>query len=144
MAKKLGVFTSVLLGVAGGTAAAVFLATETGKTVKDKVSKLVKDYQDNHEEINANLMNKAQDLKDQTVGKYEDVKGQLESGELTLDDLLRSGKEKVQTFAEQIKEKMQETTVEPADFQEDAQKDATIIEVPEEDVVVQDDIEIDL
>lgn len=144
MAKKLGIFTSVLLGVAGGTAAAVFLATETGKTVKDKVSKVVKDYQENHEEINANLMNKAQDLKDQTVGKYEDVKGQLESGELTLDDLLRSGKEKVQTFAEQIKEKMQETTVEPTDFQEDGQKDATIIEVPEEDVVVQDDIEIDL
>lgn len=144
MAKKLGIFTSVLLGVAGGTAAAVFLATETGKTVKNKVSKLVKDYQENHEEINADLVNKAQDLKDQAVGKYEDVKSQLESGELTLDDLLRSGKEKVQVITEQIKEKVQEAQANPVASDEATAEDSTIIEVPEEDVVVREDIEIDL
>lgn len=144
MAKKLGIFTSILLGVAGGTAAAVFLATETGKTVKNKVSKLVKDYQDNHEEINADLINKAQDLKDQAVGKYEDVKSQLESGELTVDDLLRSGKEKVQDITEQIKDKVNEAKKHSTASQEGTEKETTIIEVPEEDVVVRDDIEIDL
>ena len=40
MAKKIGIFTSILLGVAGGAAAAAFLATESGKKVKKQVNHL--------------------------------------------------------------------------------------------------------
>ena len=50
MAKKIGIFTSILVGVAGGAAAAAFLATESGKKVKKQVTDLVKDYKENHED----------------------------------------------------------------------------------------------
>ena len=43
MAKKIGIFTSILLGVAGGAAAAAFLATESGRKVKKQVTDFVKD-----------------------------------------------------------------------------------------------------
>lgn len=136
MAKKLSMLTSIVLGAAGGAAAAVFLATETGKKVKGKVTNFVKDYQENHEEINADLVNKARDLKDQAVEKYEDVKGQLDSGELTVDDLFQTGKEKVQQIRDQslekfdqLKEKVAERPVENA---------------IEETSVVIEDIEIDM
>lgn len=146
MAKKLGALTSIILGVAGGAAAAAFLATESGKKVKKQVSDFVKDYQENRDEINADLVNKANDLKDQAVDRFEDVKGQLESGELTIDDLIQSGKEKVQDLTEQLKDKFAEvkTSSEAKTEASEEDKAETIIEVPEEDVVVQDDIEIDL
>lgn len=141
MAKKIGIFTSILLGVAGGAAAAAFLATESGRKVKKQVTDFVKDYQENHEEINADLVNKAHDLKDQAVDKFEDVKGQLESGDLTIDDLLQTGKEKVLDLTDQIKDKIVEAKS-PAEIQDEGA--APLIEVPEEDIVVQEDIEINL
>ena len=141
MAKKIGIFTSILLGVAGGAAAAAFLATESGKKVKKQVTDFVKDYQENHEEINADLVNKAHYLKDQAVDKFEDVKGQLESGDLTIDDLLQTGKEKVLDLTDQIKDKIAEAKS-PAEIQDEGA--APLIEVPEEDIVVQEDIEINL
>ena len=101
----------------------------------------VKDYQENHEEINADLVNKAHDLKDQAVDKFEDVKGQLESGDLTIDDLLQSGKEKVLDLTDQIKDKIVEAKS-PAEVQDEGA--VPVIEVPKEDVVVQEDIEINL
>ena len=141
MAKKIGIFTSILLGVAGGAAAAAFLATESGNKVKKQVTDFVKDYQENHEEINAYLVNKAHDLKDQAVDKFEDVKSQLESGDLTIDDLLQTGKEKVLDLTDQIKDKIAEAKS-PAEIQDEGA--APLIEVPEEDIVVQEDIEINL
>ena len=141
MAKKIGIFTSILLGVAGGAAAAAFLATESGRKVKKQVTDFVKDYQENHEEINADLVNKAHDLKEQAVDKFEDVKGQLESGDLTIDDLLQTGKEKVLDLTDQIKDKIVEAKS-PAEVQDEGA--VPVIEVPKEDVVVQEDIEINL
>ncbi|HFU4450746.1 TPA: YtxH domain-containing protein [Streptococcus suis] len=150
MVKKSSVLTSLLLGVAGGAAAAAFLATKTGKAVKEKVVNFANDYKENHEEINADLVNKAQDLGKQATDRFTEVKTQLETGELTVEDLVKSGKEKsVETF-EQIKEKIAEQNLTTADILE-AIKAKTVkaptVDVAEEvedAVVVSEDIEIDL
>lgn len=155
MVKKSSIFTSILLGAAGGAAAAAFLATKTGQAVKQKVLNFAKDYQENHEEINAELIQKAQDLGQQAVDKFDSVKGQLESGELTVDDLVQSGKEKAQLVKaqslekfEQIKEKIAEQNLTTADLvgsiKEKAKALPSVEEVAEELAVTAEDIEIDL
>lgn len=151
MVKKSSVLTSLLLGVAGGAAAAAFLATKTGKAVKEKVVNFANDYKENHEEINADLVNKAQDLSKQASERFTEVKTQLETGELTVEDLVKSGKEKsVETF-EQIKEKIAEQNLTTADILE-AIKAKTVkaptVDVTEEEVedavIVSEDIEISI
>ncbi|MBF0819346.1 YtxH domain-containing protein [Streptococcus acidominimus] len=155
MVKKSSIFTSILLGAAGGAAAAAFLATKTGQVVKKKVRNLAKDYRENHEEINAEFIQKAQDLGQQAVDKYESVKGQLESGELTVDDLVQTGKEKAQLVKsqslekfEQIKEKMAEQNITTSDLlasiKSKAKAAPSVEEVAEEIAVTTEDIEIDL
>lgn len=149
MVKKSSVLTSILLGVAGGAAAAAFLASKTGQAVKEKVVNFANDYKENHEEINADLVNKAQDLGKQATDRFTEVKTQLETGELTVEDLVKSGKEKsVETF-EQIKEKIAEQNLSTADILE-AIKAKTVkaptVDLAEEEVedavVVSEDIEI--
>lgn len=149
MVKKSNVLTSLLLGVAGGAAAAAFLASKTGQAVKEKVLNFANDYKANHEEINADLVNKAQDLSKQASERFTEVKTQLETGELTVEDLVKSGKEKsVETF-EQIKEKIAEQNLSTADILE-AIKAKTVkaptVDLAEEEVedavVVSEDIEI--
>lgn len=149
MVKKSSVLTSILLGVAGGAAAAAFLASKTGQAVKEKVVNFANDYKENHEEINADLVNKAQDLSKQASERFTEVKTQLETGELTVEDLVKSGKEKsVETF-EQIKEKIAEQNLSTADILE-AIKAKTVkaptVDLAEEEVedavVVSEEIEI--
>ncbi|MCK4025964.1 MULTISPECIES: YtxH domain-containing protein [Streptococcus] len=151
MVKKSSVLTSILLGVAGGAAAAAFLASKTGQAVKEKVVNFANDYKENHEEINADLVNKAQDLGKQATDRFAEVKTQLETGELTVEDLVKSGKEKsVETF-EQIKEKIAEQNLTTADILE-AIKAKTVkaptVDVTEEEVedavIVSEDIEISI
>ncbi|HEM3577635.1 TPA: YtxH domain-containing protein [Streptococcus suis] len=151
MVKKSNVLTSLLLGVAGGAAAAAFLASKTGQAVKEKVLNFANDYKENHEEINADLVNKAQELSKQASDRFTEVKTQLETGELTVEDLVKSGKEKsVETF-EQIKEKIAEQNLSTADILE-AIKAKTVkaptVDLAEEEVedavVVSEDIEIDI
>lgn len=151
MVKKSSVLTSILLGVAGGAAAAAFLASKTGQAVKEKVVNFANDYKENHEEINADLVNKAQDLSKQASERFTEVKTQLETGELTVEDLVKSGKEKsVETF-EQIKEKIAEQNLTTADILE-AIKAKTVkaptVDVTEEEVedavIVSEDIEISI
>ncbi|HFI0264753.1 TPA: YtxH domain-containing protein [Streptococcus suis] len=151
MVKKSNVLTSLLLGVAGGAAAAAFLASKTGQAVKEKVVNFANDYKENHEEINADLVNKAQDLSKQASERFTEVKTQLETGELTVEDLVKSGKEKsVETF-EQIKEKIAEQNLSTADILEAIKAKtakAPTVDLTEEDVedavVVSEDIEIDI
>lgn len=151
MVRKSSVITSLLLGVAGGAAAAAFLATKTGKAVKEKVVNFANDYKENHEEINAELVNKAQDLGKQASDRFTEVKTQLETGELTVEDLVKSGKEKsVETF-EQIKEKIAEQNLTTADILEAIKAKtakAPTVDVTEEEVedavVVSEDIEISI
>ncbi|HEM3725359.1 TPA: YtxH domain-containing protein [Streptococcus suis] len=149
MVKKSNILTSLLLGVAGGAAAAAFLASKTGQAVKEKVVTFANDYKENHEEINADLVSKAQDLSKQASDRFTEVKTQLETGELTVEDLVKSGKEKsVETF-EQIKEKIAEQNLSTADILE-AIKAKTVkaptVDLAEEEVedavVVSEDIEI--
>ncbi|HFH9947253.1 TPA: YtxH domain-containing protein [Streptococcus suis] len=151
MVKKSNVLTSLLLGVAGGAAAAAFLASKTGQAVKEKVVNFANDYKEKHEEINADLVSKAQDLGKQASERFTEVKTQLETGELTVEDLVKSGKEKsVETF-EQIKEKIAEQNLSTADILE-AIKAKTVkaptVDLAEEEVedavVVSEDIEIDI
>ncbi|HFI0345933.1 TPA: YtxH domain-containing protein [Streptococcus suis] len=151
MVKKSNVLTSLLLGVAGGAAAAAFLASKTGQAVKEKVLNFANDYKEKHEEINADLVSKAQDLGKQASERFTEVKTQLETGELTVEDLVKSGKEKsVETF-EQIKEKIAEQNLSTADILE-AIKAKTVkaptVDLAEEEVedavVVSEDIEIDI
>lgn len=151
MVKKSSVITSILLGVAGGAAAAAFLATKTGKAVKERVVNFANDYKENHVEINADLVNKAQDLGKQATDRFAEVKTQLETGELTVEDLVKSGKEKsVETF-EQIKEKIAEQNLSTADILEAIKAKTTkapTVDVTEEDieeaVIVSEDIEISI
>ncbi|HEP1820248.1 TPA: YtxH domain-containing protein [Streptococcus suis] len=151
MVKKSSVLTSLLLGVAGGAAAAAFLATKTGKAVKERVVNFANDYKEKHEEINAEIVNKAQDLGKQATDRFTEVKTQLETGELTVEDLVKSGKEKsVETF-EQIKEKIAEQNLTTADILEAIKAKtakAPTVDVTEEEVedavVVSEDIEIDI
>lgn len=105
--KSSSVLTSLLLGAAGGAAAAAFLASKTGKVVKKKVVNFANDYKENHDEINADFVNKAQDLGKQASERFTEVKTQLETGELKVEDLVKSGKEKSLETFEQIKEKLQ-------------------------------------
>lgn len=151
MVKKSSVITSILLGMAGGAAAAAFLASKTGQAVKEKVVNFANDYKENHEEINAELVNKAQDLGKQATDRFTEVKTQLETGELTVEDLVKSGKEKsVETF-EQIKEKIAEQNLSTADILEAIKAKTTkapTVDVTEEDVeeavIVSEDIEISI
>ncbi|MGT2910563.1 YtxH domain-containing protein [Streptococcus cameli] len=149
MAKKLNLLTSVVLGIAGGTAAAVFLASESGKKLKSKLSTVVKDYQENPESVHTDIVNKAQDLKNQAVDKYTEVKEQFETGELTIEDLVQTGKQKAQLLKEQSLEKFDKIKEQLSDSV--PAEEGEIIEVFEEtevdlaeDIVVQDEIEIDL
>lgn len=155
MVKKSSVFTSILLGAAGGAAAAAFLATKTGQAVKKKVVNFAKDYQENHEEINAELIQKAQGLGQQAVDKYETVKGQFESGEITVDGLVQSGKEKAQVVKEQsleklsqLKDKIVEKNVSGTELVERVKEKAKNVpftgDSREEIAVTTEDIEIDL
>lgn len=145
MSKKIGIGTSLLLGIAGGAAAAVFLATETGQAVKKKAVELIDDYKENHEEINAELIRKAQGLGDQAVSKFTEVKEQLESGELTMDDLIQSGKEKAQALKKQSLEKFEEFKEAMAEQAPVTDESVELVSLPEaEEKVVQEDIEIDL
>lgn len=151
MVKKSSVLTSILLGVAGGAAAAAFLASKTGQAVKEKVVNFANDYKENHEEINADLVNKAQDLGKQATDRFAEVKTQLETGELTVEDLVKSGKERsVETF-EQIKEKIAEQNLTTADILEAIKAKtakAPTVDVTEEEiedaVIVSEDIEISI
>lgn len=151
MVKKSSVLTSILLGVAGGAAAAAFLASKTGQAVKEKVVNFANDYKENHEEINADLVNKAQDLGKQATDRFTEVKTQLETGELTVEDLVKSGKERsVETF-EQIKEKIAEQNLTTADILEAIKAKtakAPTVDVTEEEVedavIVSEDIEISI
>lgn len=151
MVKKSSIFTSILLGAAGGAAAAAFLATRTGEAVKKRVVNFAKDYPKNHEEINAELIQKVQDLSQQAVDKYESVKDQLESGELTVDHFVQSGKERVQLVKsqflekfEQIKEKIAEQNLTTSELVESIKEKAKGIPAVEEVAVTTEDIEIDL
>lgn len=155
MVKKSSIFTSILLGAAGGAAAAAFLATRTGQAVKKKVVNFAKDYQENHEEINAELIQKAQGLGQQAVDKYETVKEQFETGEITVDSLVQSGKEKAQFVKDQslekigqLKDKIAEKNLPAAELVETVKEKAKAISLTEPNVedlaVTTEDIEIDL
>ena len=149
--KSSSVLTSLLLGAAGGAAAAAFLASKTGKVVKKKVVNFANDYKENHDEINADFVNKAQDLGKQASERFTEVKTQLETGELRVEDLVKSGKEKSLETFEQIKEKIAEKNLSTADIL-DAIKAKTAkaptVDVTADDiedaVVVSEDIEIDI
>lgn len=155
MVKKSSIFTSILLGAAGGAVAAAFLATKTGQAVKQRVVNFANDYKGNHEEINAELIQRVQDLGQQAVGRYETVKDQLASGELTVDHFLQSGKEKAQFVKsqslekfEQIKEKIAEQNVTTGDLLESIKEKTRALpstnDIVEEISVTTEDIEIDL
>lgn len=139
MVKVSRVVTTLVLGAAGGAAAAIFLASKTGKAVKETVLSAAKDYQENHEEIHADLLRKAQGLKDEALGKYQEVKDQLESGELTYEDLVASGREKALTLKERSLERLEQVKERLA-----AQEIASTDFLVEDDIIVEDVIEIDL
>lgn len=139
MVKVSRVVTTLVLGAAGGAAAAIFLASKTGKAVKEKVLSAAKDYQENHEEINADLLRKAQGLKEEAIDKYQEVKDQLESGELTYEDLVASGREKALTLKERSLERLEQVKERLA-----AQEIASTDFLVEDDIIVEDVIEIDL
>ncbi len=169
MAKKGGLFSSVLFGVVGGAAAAYFLSTEKGKEVKKKVVDFAHDYKDNPEKINQEIIQKAQGFGQQASEKITEVRDQVVSGELTVDDIVASGKEKAQDLAALSKERIEEvretiaaqnwttadllavirgqvnaeTPAEPAEDQVFALPEAAVVD-PAEDAVTQEDIEITL
>ena len=97
MAKASRVLTSLLLGAAGGAAAAVFLASKSGQTLKKKVNELAKDYQTNPEEVRAEVLAKAEALGKQATEKWTEVKERLAEQQLAPDDFLSTLKAKVQT-----------------------------------------------
>ncbi|HFH9837418.1 TPA: YtxH domain-containing protein [Streptococcus suis] len=150
MVKKSSIFTSILLGVAGGAAAAIFLTSKSGKAVKERVVNFTKDYQENYEDINAELLHKAQDFKNQAVGKYQEVREQFETGEITVDSLMKSSKEKAQVVKEQSKEtfeqikgKIAEQNLTTSDLIASIkEKTVTSLPILEENDLYQDDIEL--
>lgn len=147
MAKSNKLLTSLVLGAVGGAAVAVFLASKTGKVVKSKVSRFVKDYQANPEAKHTEWADMATDLKHQATERYADVKHKFETGEVNKETIVNTVKEK----AAGLKKVVQE------DFfvKEEATADEGAQEVPldeGEDVVVEgvvantdsEDITIDL
>ncbi|MBO4107300.1 YtxH domain-containing protein [Streptococcus suis] len=136
MVKKSSLLTSIVLGAAGGAAAAVFLASKSGKAIKDKVQDFIKEAKENPEETNAELINKATELKNQAVERFQTVKGQFETGELTVDDLVKTGKEKVTSLKdqslekfEQMKEKLSEQALTAKDVSEEVSEESAVIEI---------------
>lgn len=116
--KSSSVWTSLLLGAAGGAAAAAFLATKTGKAVKEKVINVAKVYKENHEEINADWLSKAQNFSKQATERFAEVKTQLETGELTLEDMVKSGKDRTLETLGQLKEKITDHRLSTTDILE--------------------------
>ncbi|MET3557661.1 gas vesicle protein [Streptococcus rupicaprae] len=102
MSKPNRIVTTLILGAAGGAAAAVFLASKTGKAVKNKLADYLHDYQENPEAKHSEWVGRAQEIKDQALEKYTDVKHKFETGELTADDIVRTVKDK----ADEIKERV--------------------------------------
>lgn len=116
--KSSSVWTSLLLGAAGGAAAAAFLATKTGKAVKEKVINVAKVYKENHEEINADWLSKAQNFSKQATERFAEVKTQLETGDLTLEDMVKSGKDRTLETLGQLKEKITDHRLSTTDILE--------------------------
>ncbi|WP_155973977.1 YtxH domain-containing protein [Streptococcus ruminantium] len=145
--KSSSVWTSLLLGAAGGAAAAAFLATKSGKAVKEKVVNFANVYKENHEEINADLVSKAQDFGKQATERFAEVKTQLETGELTLEDLVKAGKDRTLETLGQLKEKITEQNLSTTDILEAIKTKTKASAVDgagdiEEAIVVSEDIEI--
>ena len=154
MVKKSSIFTSLLLGAAGGAAAAVFLASKTGKAIREKIVDFANDYKENPDDIHTEFVHKAQDLGKQASEKFTEVKSQLESGDLTVDDLVQTGKEKAKIVKEQslekfeeIKEKLAEQNISAEEFFDSLKAKAKKVakDVTPDDVeeAVSEDIEIE-
>ena len=103
MSKSNKFLTTMLLAAAGGAAAAVFIASKTGQAVKDKVTKFVKDYQNNPDAKHGEWVEKATDLKKTAVEKYSDVKYKFETGELKPEDIVTTVKEKAEDLVDKLK-----------------------------------------
>lgn len=148
MSKSSKFVTSLLVGAAGGAAAALFFTSQSGQQLKEKACRLAKDYQENPEEVKAELLHKAQVLKQQVTEKYEEVKYQFESGELTVEDLLQAGKEKTQELTSQSLEKWEEWKERLSEQAADEYmvEDILIptVDLSDDERVIQDDIEITL
>ncbi|MGT2757287.1 YtxH domain-containing protein [Streptococcus ovuberis] len=102
MSKPNKILTTLILGAAGGAAAAVFLASKTGKAVKNKLADYLQDYQENPEAKYSEWVGKAQEIKDQALEKYTDVKHKFETGELTADDIVKTVKDKADELKERV------------------------------------------
>lgn len=102
MSKSSKFVTTVLLGVAGGAAAAVFLASKSGQVIKEKVTNYLKDYQEDPEAKQAEWADKANELKSQAVDKYTDVRQKFETGELTPEDIVETVKGKATELKDRV------------------------------------------
>lgn len=102
MSKSNKLVTTVLLGAAGGAAAAVFLASKSGKAIKEKWCHFIKDYQDDPEAQHTKWADKVNDLKDQAVERYSDVRQKFETSQLHPDELVETVKDKATELKDRV------------------------------------------
>ncbi|MGT2665703.1 YtxH domain-containing protein [Streptococcus rifensis] len=127
MSKSNKFFTTVLLGAAGGAAAAMFLASKTGKAVKQKVAEFLTDYQEDPDAKHSEWAERANEIKNQAVEKYSDVRHKFETGELTTDDLVEVVREKAAEWKDCISQEdfftslKDQVVSEGSDFAEDVE-----------------------
>lgn len=108
---------SMILGALSGAAAAIFLQTEKGKEVKEKVLNIIDDYKENPEEYNQQILDKTVDLKDKTVDLFVNYKTKFETGELTAQDVLDTAQEKASDLFVDVRDAV-ETVVEKVSAKE--------------------------
>lgn len=130
MSKSNKILTTLLLGAAGGAAAAIFLASKTGKTVKNKVKDFVNDYKENPEAKHSEWADKAAAFKNQATEKYSDVKHKFETGEISADSLVNSVKEKANAFKERVTQ----------DYAFAAEEDSEVTDFADEDEPVSEEM----
>ena len=103
----MGKFSSIVLGVASGAVAAIFLSSEKGKEVRARVSNFIKEVQENPDEFKEQVCHSATGLKNQTVDTVTQVRDKVNNGEITKESVLTSVKETTKEMLDYSQDKFQ-------------------------------------
>ena len=100
----MGKLSSILLGTVSGVAVALFLTSEKGKRVTSQAQDFIEDLKEDPEYAKEQVCEKLTGVKEQTKEFVLKKKEQVESGEITFDNVLEKAKQHAQQATETSKE----------------------------------------
>ncbi|SUN50965.1 gas vesicle protein [Streptococcus dysgalactiae subsp. dysgalactiae] len=110
-------FKTLVVGAASGAAAAYFLSTEKGKTLKNRAEKAYQAYKENPDDYHQLAKEKGSEYTHLARDTFYDVKDKLATGEVTKEEILELLKDKTTAFVQKTKETLAE--VEAKENQDD-------------------------